>query len=171
MARDLANDVDRQLKSANPYVRKKAALCTIRLLRKVPELVDTFVQHIVILLTDKNHNVLLTGVTLVTVVVEVSPEHTAKFSRLVPALVKILRKLLQAGFAPEYDVGGVTDPFLQAKILFLLRALGRGNAEASEAMNGVLAQARAVGEGRGGEARSQMLPLPVPLLLSGRNQH
>lgn len=57
-----------------------------------------------------------------------------------PALVKILRKLLMAGYAPEYDVGGVTDPFLQSKILHLLRILGKGNASASEAMNNVLAQ-------------------------------
>ena len=61
MSRDLANDVDRHLKNPNPYVRKKAALCCVRLLRKVPDLVDTFLPHIVVLLTDKNHNVLLTG--------------------------------------------------------------------------------------------------------------
>ena len=33
----------------------------------------------------------------------------------VPALAKILRSLLMAGFAPEHDVGGVTNPFLQSK--------------------------------------------------------
>jgi hypothetical protein len=60
----------------------------------------------------------------------------------VPALVKILRKLVTAGFAPEYDVGGVTDPFLQVKILRLLRILGRGNAAASETMSPLLAQVR-----------------------------
>ncbi len=98
---------------------------------------------------------------------QVSPEHTEKFARLVPALVKILRKLLQADPVSEYNVGGVTDPFLQArdpglpqfmvsrpdfsptpslflqaKILYLLRVLGKGNVEASEAMNPVLAQVR-----------------------------
>jgi hypothetical protein len=44
---------------------------------------------------------------------QVSPEHTEKFARLVPALVKIMRKLLQADPVSEYNVGGVTDPFLQ----------------------------------------------------------
>jgi AP-1 complex subunit gamma-1 len=58
----------------------------------------------------------------------------------VPALVKILRKLLMAGYSPEYDVSGVTDPFLQTKIIHLLRILGRGNATSSEAMNDALAQ-------------------------------
>jgi AP-1 complex subunit gamma-1 len=140
MARDLANDVDKHLKGANPYLRKKAALCTIRLLKRVPDLLDTFLPHIVVLLTDKNHNVLLCGVTLVTAVVQLQPSYVERFGRLVPALIKILRKLLLAGTAPEYDIGGVTDPFLQSKILYLLRILGANNAGAAEAMQAVLAQ-------------------------------
>lgn len=83
---------------------------------------------------------LLGGVSLVSAVLELSPGLAPKFTRLVPALVKILRKLITAGYAPEYDVGGVTDPFLQARILGLLRQLGRGNESASEAMGSVLAQ-------------------------------
>jgi len=140
MARDLAADVDKHLQHTNPYIRKKAALTTIRLLRKVPDLVDQFLPRIVVLLTDKNHNVLLGGVCLVSAVLELTPALAPKFTRLVPALVKILRKLITAGYAPEYDVGGVTDPFLQARILSLLRQMGRGNESASEAMGSVLAQ-------------------------------
>ena len=140
IARDLANDVERLLKTGEPYVKKKAALCTIRMLRRCPELVETFLPSIVSILLDKHHNVLLTGVALVTSVVEVEPAYRAKFTKLVPALVKILRKLVSAVYAAEYDVGGVTDPFLQAKILALLRVLGRGNVAASEAMNNILAQ-------------------------------
>ena len=33
-----------------------------------------------------------------------------------PQLCKILRSLLMSGFAPEHDVGGITDPFLQVKV-------------------------------------------------------
>jgi hypothetical protein len=32
--------------------------------------------------------------------------------------------VLQGGFSPEHDVGGITNPFLQVKILQLLRVLG-----------------------------------------------
>jgi AP-1 complex subunit gamma-1 len=85
MARDLARDVDNLLKSPLPYVRKKAALCTIRLLTRVPDLIDTFLPNVVVLLTDKNHNVLLTGVSLVTAVVEIEPAYVEKFTRLVRA--------------------------------------------------------------------------------------
>jgi AP-1 complex subunit gamma-1 len=118
--------VDKHLQHTNPYIRKKAALTTIRLLRKVPDLVDTFLPRIVVLLTDKNHNVLLGGVCLVAAVLELVPALAPKFTRLVPALVKILRRLMTAEpKPPEYEVGGVTDPFLQCRILSLLRALGK----------------------------------------------
>ena len=140
ISRDLAREVELLLKNGEPYVKKKAALCTIRMLRRCPELIETFLPSIVSILLDKHHNVLLAGVALVTAVVEIQPSYTAKFTKLVPALVKILRKLVTAGYAAEYDVGGVTDPFLQAKILALLRALGTGDANASESMNNILAQ-------------------------------
>ena len=45
-----------------------------------------------------------------------------------------------SGYAPEYDIGGVKDPFLQVKILELLGKLGAGNSDASDEMSDVLAQ-------------------------------
>lgn len=55
-------------------------------------------------------------------------------------LVKHLKTLVTTGYSPEHDVGGITDPFLQVKILRLLRLLGQGDARASEEMNDILAQ-------------------------------
>lgn len=45
-----------------------------------------------------------------------------------------------SGYAPEYDVSGITDPFLQVKILRLLALLGKGDSESSDIMNDILAQ-------------------------------
>lgn len=60
--------------------------------------------------------------------------------QIVPNLVRILKNLILAGYSPEHDVSGVSDPFLQVKILRLLRILGRNDVDASEAMNDILAQ-------------------------------
>lgn len=59
---------------------------------------------------------------------------------MVPSLVRILKNLIMAGYSPEHDVCGVSDPFLQVKILRLLRILGHNDPEASETMNDILAQ-------------------------------
>lgn len=62
------------------------------------------------------------------------------FRKAVPVLVRHLKNLVTAGFSPEHDVTGVTDPFLQVKILRLLGILGKDDSEVTEAMNDVLAQ-------------------------------
>jgi len=154
MSRDLAPEVDKHLKSGNPYLRKKACLAMSRCLTKCPEMIEDFVERVVTLLKDKSHGVLITVVQLMTQIILIDGETFEEegyddinetpcrvaFLRLVPVLVKLLRNLLSMGYSPEHDVGGVSDPFLQVQILTVLRLLGTGNEEASEEMNDVLAQ-------------------------------
>lgn len=140
MSRDLCNEVERLMGSSNSYVRRKAALCAMRIVRKVPDLLERFIERTKILLTDKNHGVLLCGVTLAIEICQQDDEALDQFRQDVPLLVRHLKALVATGYSPEHDVSGITDPFLQVKILRLLRLLGRNDAAASEAMNDVLAQ-------------------------------
>lgn len=98
-----------------------------------------------LLLSDRNHGVLLCGLTLVTNMCEAEEaeggeEVAEMFRPLVGGLVRTLKGLASSGYAPEHDVTGITDPFLQVKILQLLRVLGRGDARTSEQINDILAQ-------------------------------
>ena len=153
MSRDLAPEVDKHLKSGMPYLRKKANLAMARCLTKCPDMVEDFVDRVVTLLKDRNHGVLITVVQLMTQVLMIDLKNAEEegedpfdtecrraFLRLVPMLVKMLRNLLGSGFSPEYEVGGISDPFLQVQLLTLLRLLGAKNEKASEEMNDVLAQ-------------------------------
>lgn len=153
MSRDLAPEVDKHLKGGNPYLRKKANLAMARCLTKCPDMVEDFVDRVVTLLKDKNHGVMIAVVQLMTQVLMIDYQYALEegedpfqtdcrkaFLRLVPMLVKMLRNLLSSGYSPEYEIAGISDPFLQVQLLTLLRLLGAQNEKASEEMNDVLAQ-------------------------------
>ncbi|KAI6149348.1 adaptin N terminal region-domain-containing protein [Pisolithus tinctorius] len=140
MSRDLANEIEKLLGSSNTYIRKKAALCALRIIKKVPDLIDHFVSKGKSLLTDRNHGVLLAAITLVSEMCQMDENCLNEFRNAVPLLVRNLKSLITTGYSPEHDVSGITDPFLQVKILRLLRLLGMGDARASETMNDILAQ-------------------------------
>uniref|UniRef100_A0A3P8X1Q9 AP-1 complex subunit gamma n=1 Tax=Cynoglossus semilaevis TaxID=244447 RepID=A0A3P8X1Q9_CYNSE len=128
MCRDLAPEIDRLLRASNSYIKKKAALCAVHIVRKVQDLGELFAPAARSLLAEKNHG-LLTGVCFVLCMFQTVPE-----------LVQIMRSLTVSGYSPEHDVAGVSDPFLQVRILRLLRILGRHCETASDAMNDLLAQ-------------------------------
>jgi len=81
MSRDLSNEIEKLLGSSNTYIRKKvssvvhnrpaeahfqAALCALRVIRRVPDLMDNFTSKAKSLLQINNHGVLLAGITLIT---------------------------------------------------------------------------------------------------------
>ncbi|KID73030.1 Armadillo-like helical, partial [Metarhizium brunneum ARSEF 3297] len=146
MSRDLFPEIENLISTSNPYIRRKAALCAMRICRKVPDLQEHFLDKATHLLADRNHGVLLCGLTLVTSLCEADEEEGGedgivdKFRSFVPGLVKTLKGLSTSGYAPEHDVTGITDPFLQVKLLRLLRILAIGDPETSEQINDILAQ-------------------------------
>eukprot|EP01094_Clydonella_sp_ATCC50884_P019652 TRINITY_DN389_c0_g1_i2.p1 TRINITY_DN389_c0_g1~~TRINITY_DN389_c0_g1_i2.p1 ORF type:complete len:595 (-),score=196.28 TRINITY_DN389_c0_g1_i2:983-2767(-) len=140
IARDLAPNVVKLLGSSNPFIKKKAALCAIRTVRKVPELVEQFLPKVRPLLSARNHGVLITAVSLMVELCKMDEANIKVFRKCTPTLVKILKSLATSGYAPEHDVNGITDPFLQVKILIMLRLIGRNDAQASDVMNDILAQ-------------------------------
>ncbi|KAI9679869.1 MAG: clathrin associated protein complex large subunit [Caeruleum heppii] len=146
MSRDLFPEIESLMSTANPYIRRKAALCAMRICRKVPDLQEHFLDKAKVLLSDRNHGVLLCGLTLVTSLCEADEDEGGEegivetFRPLTGGLVKTLKSLASSGYAPEHDVTGITDPFLQVKILRLLRVLGKGDTQTSEQINDILAQ-------------------------------
>ena len=166
VSRDLSSEVDKLLTSSNPYIRKKAGLCAIRVIKKVPEFVDIFLPRIHAMMMDKNHSVLSTATSLAIEMCRTSPEMIPPMrkvrcchdngsssclttgidsisSQLISTIVKNMRNLMHIGFSPDYDVSGVTDPFLQVQFLTLLRILAAGDRESSDSINDILAQVAA----------------------------
>lgn len=140
MARDLSHEIERLIASSNAFLRKKAILCAFRMVRRVPELMEEYIPKCSHFLNDKNHGILVSTITFVTEMCEQSPVVLSYFKSIIPTLVRTLKTLIVSGYSPEHVVNGVSDPFLQVKILRLLRILGHGDPDQSEIMNDVLAQ-------------------------------
>ncbi|CAL5051275.1 unnamed protein product [Urochloa decumbens] len=141
MARDLAPEVERLLQNRDPNTKKKAALCSIRIVRKVPDLAENFMGAAVSLLKEKHHGVLISTVQLCTELCKASTEALEYLRKnCLEGLVRILRDVSNSSYAPEYDVAGITDPFLHIRVLKLMRTLGQGDADCSEFINDILAQ-------------------------------
>ncbi|XP_049370110.1 AP-1 complex subunit gamma-2-like isoform X1 [Solanum verrucosum] len=141
MARDLAPEVERLLQFRDPNIRKKAALCSIRIIKKVPDLAENFVNPVAALLKEKHHGVLITGVQLCADLCKVSTDALEYFrKKCTDGLVKVLKDVANSPYAPEYDISGISDPFLHIRLLKVLRVLGQGDADASDSMNDILAQ-------------------------------
>ncbi|KAJ2683030.1 clathrin associated protein complex large subunit [Coemansia spiralis] len=138
VAYDLVDEVERLLDSPRSYLRKKATLAGVRIIRREPELFTPFLHRAKSLLGDKHHGVQMGAVALMAEMCNHTQEALDEGRRLVPVIVNQLRALLGSGSSPEHDVGGISNPFLQVAILRLLRVIARGSQQAADELNDVL---------------------------------
>ncbi|KAL2536169.1 AP-2 complex subunit alpha-2 [Forsythia ovata] len=122
-AESLAPDVQKLLisSSCRPLVRKKAALCLLRLYRKNPDVVnvDGWSDRMAQLLDERDLGVLTSSMSLL--VSLVSNNHEAYWSCL-PKCVKILERLARNQDVPqEYTYYGIPSPWLQVKTMRALQ--------------------------------------------------
>ncbi|XP_021767370.1 AP-2 complex subunit alpha-1-like [Chenopodium quinoa] len=122
-AESLAPDVQKLLMSSScrPLVRKKAALCLLRLYRKNPDVVnvDGWSDRMAQLLDERDLGVLTAVMSLL--VALVSNNYDAYWS-CVPKCVKILERLARNQDVPqEYTYYGIPSPWVQVKAMRALQ--------------------------------------------------
>ncbi|KAB1227334.1 AP-2 complex subunit alpha-2 [Morella rubra] len=122
-AESLAPDVQKLLisSSCRPLVRKKAALCLLRLFRKNPDVVnvDGWADRMAQLLDERDLGVLTSSMSLL--VALVANNHEAYWSSL-PKCVKTLERLARNQDIPqEYTYYGIPSPWLQVKTMRALQ--------------------------------------------------
>jgi AP-1 complex subunit gamma-1 len=139
MCRDSVSEVLKLFTHTNPDIKKKAALACTKIIRKCPELLETIADKLHLVLEDKNHGVLLCGLSLASLIFSMEPSYIDKYRKFLPSLIKFLKNLSSTNYAPNYDIHGVTDPFLQVKILEVLAYFGKDNPDSSDEMNDLLA--------------------------------
>eukprot|EP00542_Grammatophora_oceanica_P017566 CAMPEP_0194033578 /NCGR_PEP_ID=MMETSP0009_2-20130614/6215_1 /TAXON_ID=210454 /ORGANISM="Grammatophora oceanica, Strain CCMP 410" /LENGTH=1000 /DNA_ID=CAMNT_0038674293 /DNA_START=103 /DNA_END=3105 /DNA_ORIENTATION=+ len=108
-------------KSSTPNVKKKAALCLLRLVRTSPNLVAgrEFAPHVAQLLQDRHLGVLTSAMSLLN---GLASQHTSEYESLIPYVVHILGMLvLKKACAREYLYYRTPSPWLQIKLLKFLQ--------------------------------------------------
>ena len=72
----------------------------VRVLRRVPDMLESFAERATELLSDRNHAVVLAGVTLMLDISITHPSAIEAYRPQVPQLCKILRSLIMASNSP-----------------------------------------------------------------------
>lgn len=125
MCKELAPEVAKLMINGNNYIKKKAALAATRIVRRVPELAEDFIDKIPKLIEERHHGklhreffnslgVLLSTISLIIEIIESDIAHKEKFKKFVPFLVKVLKNLASS-YSAEFEISGIIDPFLQVK--------------------------------------------------------
>ena len=130
MCREISMEVANLISSAeDPNVKKKAACAAVVIIKNCPETIDSFVDKIPTLLEDRTHSVCLSGIYLILEMISQNPSIVEKIKKYHSMFVKYEKSLLSVSYSPEFDVNGITDPFLQAKILEILQYTAKDDKE------------------------------------------
>uniref|UniRef100_A0A8C1N9C1 AP-1 complex subunit gamma n=1 Tax=Cyprinus carpio TaxID=7962 RepID=A0A8C1N9C1_CYPCA len=146
MCRDLAPEIERCLLLQQGLCSLKRTMVSVsfcNLCINIKKIILCAVFLIIFFLNNcltVSTGVLHGAVVLITELCEHNPGTLDQFRKAVPELVQIMKGLVTSSYSPEHNVAGISDPFLQVRILRLLRILGHNNDTASDAMNDLLAQ-------------------------------
>ncbi|EKE42069.1 hypothetical protein ENUP19_0293G0007 [Entamoeba nuttalli] len=138
IAQDVASEVEKLMSSPINYIKKKAAAAALRIIRKCPSYSDIYVQKTKALIVERQLSLQLSGVTLAIELCKYLPNAIGEFRKLIPNLLNNLKLLVHSSFIPDYDVSGITHPFLQTKLIQLLGILGHDDKANSSLMYSVL---------------------------------
>ena len=147
MCRELSYEIVNIIKSkTDANIRKKAACAVIHIIKKCPELIETFIDCTHILIDDKTHSVCMNGIVLVLEIIKNDPNFYKKIAKYHTMFVKYEKALLSVSYSPEFDVNGITDPFLQARIIEILAYTAKGNKELSDELGDLFVSVQSITE-------------------------
>ena len=130
MCREISMEVANIIQnSQDSNVKKRAACAGVVIIKNCPEMIDSYIDKIPLLLEDRTHSVCLSGIYLVLEMINKRPNIIEKIKKYHSMFVKYEKSLLSVSYSPEFDVNGITDPFLQAKILEIMQYTAKDDKE------------------------------------------
>ena len=116
MCRELAPEVAKLMTGSPNYIKKKAALAATRIVKKVPEAIDEFIDKIQGLMEERHHGVMLGTLALVEEILQINMSYKQALKKHIPLMIRVL-KSLASSYTAEYDISGIIDPFLQVNLV------------------------------------------------------
>lgn len=99
MCRELYQEVKRLMRSSSSYIKKKAILAAIRIIKNIPDTIEDFIEEIDILINEHSHSIQLATLTLVYEILKVDPSTIKHMRKYAANLKKTLKNLLHSGYA------------------------------------------------------------------------
>ncbi|KAA6403628.1 MAG: putative AP-1 complex subunit gamma-1, partial [Streblomastix strix] len=112
------------LTHAHSFIRKKAALVAVRAIREDHSFAEVFIPKIQALLSERSHAVVISTCALLSECELRAHELVAPNRKIyIFIIIRALRALLLSSSAGQHSIRGITDPYLQVKLLQNLRVL------------------------------------------------
>ena len=80
-------------------------------MKKLPETADDLAEKVDVLMEDRHHGVLLSTLSLVEVLIKHKADHKNKFKKYFSPIIRNFKGLVSS-FSAEFDIAGLSDPFL-----------------------------------------------------------
>ena len=123
MCRALVTDVQKHLDSPLAPMQKRAAMAAVRIIRKVPELSESFRPFVQKLLNHSSHCCVMSGIHIALEMIKVDPTLAGQWKQFSIPFTKILKNLYESRATSEFQFSIFNDPFLMIKIMKILAIL------------------------------------------------
>ncbi|MEN2500858.1 MAG: AP-1 complex subunit gamma-1, partial [Marteilia pararefringens] len=108
------------------YVRKKAILCSIKIVKERPETIPLIIDRILPMIDSRNKGILLPAICLAIEICRINPNCSQAFSKWTSRLCVILKHLLSV-ISTTTQMINVNNPHLQIRTLRMMGIIGQKN--------------------------------------------
>lgn len=138
VCREVATTVQKCIDSSFSHVLKRAGMAIIRIVRKNPDLAETFKNSVQKLLNHTNHGVVLSGMNAVISLIQVEPRLSKLWGQFAGPFTRILKALATSRGTREFSYGVFNDPYMQIKAMHALALLKKPSEELDTVLQSII---------------------------------
>lgn len=138
MCRAVSTDVEKRMFSEHPGIMKRAAAAACTIIRKVPELAESYKKGIINLYGSTKHSVVGGAISLTMEVLKANPALRESFTMLAKPLTALLKALIERKPSMEFRFTIFNDPFLQIKVMKVLSMLQQPSTELDDVLTTIM---------------------------------